>query len=220
MKLNYRRNYTMPASKQLILEKIYHFFNRVRGKAFTFAFSPCFYSIGSNCAIMPPFRFYNLKEVKIGDNVVIHPDCWIQGLDIAISNNYPKLIIGNGSSVGMHTIISAAHSIIIGNDVLIAPHVYISDYGHEYNDISIPISRQGIRKVKEIKIDDGTWIGYNAILLPGAQIGRNCVIGAHSVVNSKIPDNCVAVGNPARIFSSYNKEKKTWVKENLAINDK
>ena len=161
---------------------------------------------------MPPFRFYNLKEVKIGKNVTIHPRCWIQGLDLDISSNCPKIIIGDYSSIGMDTIISAAHSIIIGNYVMIAPKVYIADYGHEYHDITIPVSEQGVRKVIETKIGDGSWIGYGTTLLPGAQIGKNCVIGTHSVVNMAIPDYCIAVGAPAKIISSYNNEIKTWEK--------
>jgi acetyltransferase-like isoleucine patch superfamily enzyme len=205
--------------KQHVLEKLYQFLYRFQRKTFTFFLSPCFHSIGKKSSIMPPFHFFNLKEVKIGSNVVIHPRCWIQGLDVATSNNCPKLIIGDNSSIGMDSIISAAYSIIIGENVLIAPKVYISDYGHEFQDTSIPISKQGIRKITEIKIGDGSWIGYNAILLPGAQIGKNCIIGAHAVVNTIIPDFSLAVGSPAQIISSYSKEHKTWEKRSTTKHD-
>lgn len=205
--------------KQHGVEKLYQFLYRFQRQLFTLLLSPCFYSIGNKSKVMPPFHFCNLAEVEIGDNVVIHPRCWIQGLDLNVSSNCPKVSIGNGSSVGMDTIISAAHSIIIGKRVLIAPKVYISDYGHEYKDISIPISKQGIRKVLEIRIGDGSWIGYNSILLPGAQVGKNSVIGAHSVVNTVIPDNCVAIGTPARVISYYNEKKKIWEKIGKSVNE-
>jgi virginiamycin A acetyltransferase len=51
-----------------------------------------------------------------------------------------------------------------------------------------------------VTIGAGSWIGSGAIVL--ADVGRNCVIGAGSVVTKPIPDNVVAVGNPARVISS------------------
>ena len=45
-----------------------------------------------------------------------------------------------------------------------------------------------------------------------AKIGRNCVIGANSVVTTDVPDYCVAAGNPARIIKKYNQTTKKWEK--------
>ena len=50
-----------------------------------------------------------------------------------------------------------------------------------------------------VEIGSGTWIGHGAIVLPGATIGRNVVIGAGSVVRGTVPDHCVVVGVPARV---------------------
>ena len=43
-------------------------------------------------------------------------------------------------------------------------------------------------------IEDNVWIGGNAVICPGVQIGDNVVIGAGSVVTKDIPDWCIAVG--------------------------
>ena len=51
-----------------------------------------------------------------------------------------------------------------------------------------------------VKIEDGVWIGGGTIILPGATIGKNSVIGAGSVVTRSIPANCIAVGNPCRVI--------------------
>jgi acetyltransferase-like isoleucine patch superfamily enzyme len=42
-------------------------------------------------------------------------------------------------------------------------------------------------------------IGSHSTIMPGVTIGKNAVIGAHSFVNSDIPDNALAVGVPAMI---------------------
>jgi acetyltransferase-like isoleucine patch superfamily enzyme len=51
-----------------------------------------------------------------------------------------------------------------------------------------------------ITVGDNTYIGQNCVVLPGTRIGSNCIIGAGAVVRSTIPDNSVAVGNPATVI--------------------
>lgn len=83
----------------------------------------------------------------------------------------------------------------IGNDVMFAPGVQIYTATH-------PIDKE-LRKTlefgKEITIGNDVWIGGGSIILPGVTIGNNCVIGAGSVVTKSIPDNSMAVGNPAKV---------------------
>lgn len=45
-------------------------------------------------------------------------------------------------------------------------------------------------------------IGINAIIMPGVKIGNEVVIGSGSVVTKDIPDNCIAVGNPAKVIKN------------------
>lgn len=88
--------------------------------------------------------------------------------------------------------------VVIGNDVMFAPGVQLYTATH-------PIDKE-LRKTqefgKEIKIGNDVWIGGGSIVLPGVTIGNNCVIGAGSVVTKDIPDNSMAVGNPARVIKS------------------
>jgi len=46
------------------------------------------------------------------------------------------------------------------------------------------------------------WIGARVSILPGVTIGENAIVGTGSVVTKNIPDNCIAVGNPAKVIKT------------------
>jgi carbonic anhydrase/acetyltransferase-like protein (isoleucine patch superfamily) len=50
-------------------------------------------------------------------------------------------------------------------------------------------------------IGDGSLIGIGATILNDARIGRNCLVGAHSLVTEgkEFPDNSLIMGAPARV---------------------
>ena len=63
----------------------------------------------------------------------------------------------------------------------------------------------------EIEIGDNTFLGVNCLILPGTKIGRNCIIGAGSVVRGPIPDDSVVFGNPAKVVLRTPMMKKLLV---------
>jgi len=163
--------------------------------------------------IYPPLRFGNSKMIKIGDFVTVHPNCWIQTVGEDRPKNSPKLIVKNHVSIGMSSTISAAHRIIIEDYVLMARNVFISDHLHGYEDVARPISLQPITKVRGVAIGAGSWLCQNSVVLPGVTIGRNCVVGANSVVNADVPDYTVVAGTPARIVKRYDASRRKWMRD-------
>tara|TARA_B100001093_G_scaffold178430_1_gene171015 strand:- start:1011 stop:1520 length:510 start_codon:yes stop_codon:yes gene_type:complete len=67
--------------------------------------------------------------------------------------------------------------------------------------------------IKKITIGDNVYVGVGATLMPGVNIGNNCVIGAQSVVTKDIPSNSVAVGSPARVIKSLKEYKEKVLSE-------
>lgn len=75
----------------------------------------------------------------------------------------------------------------------------------------------GYSKVGRVTIEDDTFIGAGAIILPGIHIGKNVIVGAGAVVTKDIPDNCVVAGNPAGVICSteeYIEKNRNKMKEN------
>ena len=167
-----------------------------------------FGSIGKMVFIFSPLKIDGKKNIYIDDNVHIYYKTWLFALPITGSGDC-KLKIGKGSTIGNFNHIIATHSIIIGNSVLTADKVYISDNIHDYTDIEVPIKKQRIVQKSEVQIGDGSWLGENVCVI-GASIGKHCVIGANSVVTKDIPDYSVAVGSPARVIKRYNFENEKW----------
>lgn len=171
---------------------------------------PKFKSFGNKSYILNPLKIDGIQNISVGDNVHIAYKTWLAAMPLA-SNEKSELIIGNGTSIGNFNHIYATRSIVIGENVLTADKVYISDNLHSYEDISMPIIKQPVKQIGKVVIGDGTWLGENVCVM-GVKIGKNCVIGANSVVTRDIPDYCVAVGSPAKVIKKYNFDNNAWEK--------
>ncbi len=138
-------------------------------------------------------------------------------LDAFPTNDRVCLTIGERVEVNDYVHIGAVESVKIGNDVLIASKVFISDHNHgtysgqgEHSDPAISPSERPL-SVAPVVIEDRVWLGEFACVLPGVKIGAGSVIGAHSVVSRDIPANCIAVGSPARVVKQYCPVSRRWV---------
>lgn len=81
-------------------------------------------------------------------------------------------------------------------------------------EIEAEFQRNGLLTLKKIVVGNNTFIGARSFLLPGTEIGDNCLIGAGSVVRGKIPDNSIVVGNPAIVV----KKTSDWLERRACEN--
>jgi serine acetyltransferase len=114
----------------------------------------------------------------------------------------PVLRLGDRCVIGRGSHIIAHHSIEIGDDVFTGPYVYITDQNHSYADVDVPVGRQWPVN-SSVRIGTGSWLGTGAVILPGAQIGRNVVVAAGAVVRGAVPDYSVVGGVPAKVIREY-----------------
>lgn len=74
---------------------------------------------------------------------------------------------------------------------------------HNYENLDIPMDKQGNKPSTPLYICSDVWIGARAIVLPGCKrIGKGIIIGASSVVTNNIPDYAIVGGNSARVIKS------------------
>ncbi len=162
---------------------------------------------GVNTWVNFPFRADGKKSISIGDYTFIQRGTWLYSCGIeGVPSN---LTIGGRCVFGYNNHITAVRSVSIGDSVLTANNVYISDNVHGYEDVGTPIINQPLVFKKAVKIGSGTWLGENVCVI-GASVGQNCVVGANSVVTRDIPDFCVAVGAPAKVIKQFNQQTKSW----------
>lgn len=88
----------------------------------------------------------------------------------------------------------------IGSNVMFGPGVHIYTATHPLNKIE----RRKNESSKSVTIGNDCWIGGQVVICPGITIGSGSVIGAGAVVTKDVPEDCLAVGNPAKVIRKLN----------------
>jgi lipopolysaccharide O-acetyltransferase len=164
-----------------------------------------------------PFDIRNKRYIKIGDHFTTGFGCRIESFPL-IKTNGVCLTIGKNVEINDYVHIAAVKSVTIGDNVLMASKIYISDclhgsyIGDEHDDH--PNTPPNDRKLsaKSIIIKDNVWLGEFVTVLPGVTIGKGTIVGSNSVVSKSLPDNVIAVGIPAKPIKIFNFNSQRWEK--------
>lgn len=107
-----------------------------------------------------------------------------------------------GASLGNYIFAKKDAPIAIGDFTTIASNVCIGSFNHDINNISQYVTKGGIH------IGRYCWIGANAVVLSGVNVGDHTVVAAGAVVTHSFKDGYVVLaGNPARVIKKLNKEE-------------
>ena len=112
-----------------------------------------------------------------------------------------NIYIGNNTFLNhdIELVANKSATLVIGDNVLIAPYVFITTAKHNINKTNIPIKEQG-QKYEAVIIKNNVWIGTKAIILSGITIGEGAIIGAGAVVTKNVPAFAIVGGVPAKII--------------------
>lgn len=192
-----------------LTKKIYYYVKKSRfiAEFKRFDRSSGFGSIGygDNCKII------GKENMCIGHNTWFGYGCELYAYNTHFFQQLnSELIIGDNVRSTARCRITCAGKITIGNNVLIAPEVFITDHNHGMD----PTDERGYSpqplKIANVIIEDGVWLGHRSTILPGVTIGKHSIIGANSVVTTNIPEYSMAVGVPARVIKKWNMKEKRW----------
>lgn len=131
----------------------------------------CAKSCGDNVAVFSNVFLYRIHNLEIGDNVSIHPMCYID----------------------------ASGGLIIGRDVSIAHNTTIISEEHIFSDLKINIKDQGC-EYKQTLIENNVWIGAGCRILAGGRIQSGSIVAAGAVVKGEVEKNTIVGGIPAKVI--------------------
>lgn len=106
--------------------------------------------------------------------------------------------VGDGCVFFTRSLGSEPYLVTIEDEVLVSDGVRF--YTHDGGVWSLPDSAGQVNKYGRIRIGRRAFIGAQAILLPGANVGERSIIGAGAVVAGEIPPGVVAAGVPAHVL--------------------
>jgi maltose O-acetyltransferase len=140
---------------------------------------------GSQVAMSPE------AKVEVGRGFVARPD-----LTLTVQG---ELRVGRNLFCNRGVVIAAMREVTIGDDVRLGERVSIIDHNHVIEPLDDLAGRFGAYEAAPIVIGNRVLIGANCVILAGARIGDDAVIGAGSVVRGEIPPGVLAVGAPAQV---------------------
>lgn len=146
---------------------------------------------------MPNTEEYNslLKELfgdNIGENSMIMAPIAGAAFD--------SIKIGDNVYINSNSLLMARGGITIEDDVMMAGNVQLLSNNHDEYD------RQ-ILTCKPIHIKRGAWIGAGVSILPGVTVGKYAIVGAGAIVTKDVGDYEVAVGVPAKVVKTLDKDR-------------
>lgn len=139
---------------------------------------------------LPKLR-YRHGKIEIGDRLFTR-------CGVVLDAQSGMIEIGDDVSINDYSILLGHGGVSIGDNTRIAAHVVIVSFEHSYEDATVLIKDQPIKKGR-VEIGGDVWIGAGAKVLAGSNIADGCVIGANSVIKGATEPFGVYVGSPARL---------------------
>lgn len=146
------------------------------------------------CMVSPKAEVEITPNLRVGRKSVVSSFTKIKSKDGPLHIG-SHVEISNGCVITSHTA-----GTYIGDDCLIGPNVSIIGNNYRYDRLDVPIRLQEKVSPKGIRIGANVWIGAGCVILDGADIGPGTIVTPNSVVSSRLPEDSIAQGNPAKVI--------------------
>ena len=159
------------------------------------------------------------KFIRFGSGVYATSNLWLEAVTAYRDQRFtPNITLGDRVSFSDGVHISCIERIVIGNDVLMGSHIYISDHNHglyrgsTQSQPSEPPSHRQLGGGGPVVIGHNVWIGDNVVILGPANIGAGAILAANSVVRGDVLPGSIVGGIPARVLKQFQTTSGTWDK--------
>lgn len=144
----------------------------------------------------------DIEDSVKGSRIVVGPGSYIDAfVKIKAAGGTGDVIIGEQSFINSGCVLYIGNGIAIGNNVSIAANCVLAPTNHEFVSASVPHQQQGFRPSKGgIHVEDDVWIGAGTVILDGARLGKGAVVGALSLVRSRLEPYGIYAGNPITLI--------------------
>lgn len=133
--------------------------------------------------------------LKIGKNTTL------RGVYLELLDNNSTIIIEDDCKIGEGCYLSVKEgkSITVHKKCMLSRNVKImTSDGHPIYDED----GKRVNFAKDIVLEQKVWCSDNVTILKGVKVGENSVLGINSTVTKDVPNNSIAVGNPAKVVKS------------------
>jgi acetyltransferase-like isoleucine patch superfamily enzyme len=158
-------------------------------------------------------------------SLIVNFECDNGTLTIGPSSGVPafhgSVRVGQDATIRIGANVSATSSVTMSavegttievrDDVMFASRNQLrADDGHPIFDVT---TGRRVNPARPIVVGEHVWVGWGAVLLAGASVGSGSVIGMNAIVSGKLPNNCIAVGAPARVVRKH----VAWERPHLSL---
>ena len=147
---------------------------------------------------------------------LLSPESEVPGLHTPLNLEYGRNVtVGKGVFINFGATILAQAPVTLGDRVMIGPNCSLITVGHPVNDHEM--RAEGWEIAKPITVGDNTWFGANVTVLPGVTVGKNCVVGAGTLLTRDVPDNSLVLGSPGRVVRKLEDNEDRWERQDLHV---
>lgn len=171
-----------------------------------FIYKPFFGKFGFFSYIGKPVFLYGTSKIFIGSKVRIYPNVRLE-----VHGKESRIEIQDDTRIAQNVHITSGANLVIGKSTTILANTFITNIDHDYSEIGVNILNQKMI-IKETRIGENCFIGIGAAIQAGTILGKQCIVGANSVVKGTFEDYTVIVGSPAKVVKKYNFETQKWEK--------
>lgn len=153
-----------------------------------------------------PIRLFCLLDIRKG--MILY---------ILFLKKFGMRISGKPRYIAPNVIFDDFDKIYLSDRVVISGDCHFLTHDYSYTTALIAVNGKepvgDIAIISTIKVGKNVFVGKRSLILPGADIGDNCIIGAGSVVRGHIPPNSVYLGNPGLVVGSIETLYSKWNKK-------